>query len=298
MKGERRPDGAGVRRSPGRTLALALAVLVHLAFLAVLIWSVRWQSRPPEVVTAELYAPPPKARTPDPEPKVEPPPKEEPKAAPPPPPPKTEPTEAEIALKARQEEERKQREKVIADRERERVAQEKRQAEEKRIADEKRQLEEKRQADEKRKADEKRAAEARERQQRETAAMLAQAETEAKQRAEQEARSRAEADARAKAQAEANARAAAQADWIRRIQSKIRGNVILPPDLPGNPEAVFEVIQLPTGEIIDAQLRRSSGVKAYDDAVLRAILKSTPLPRPERADQFQRALLLRFRPLD
>jgi colicin import membrane protein len=293
MKGERRPDGAGVRRSPGRTLALALAVLVHLAFLAVLVWSVRWQSRPPEVVTAELYAPPPKARTPDPEPKLEPPPpKEEPKAAPPPPPPKAEPTEAEIALKARQEEERKQREKVIADRERERIAEEKRRADDKRIA------EEKRQADEKRKADEKRAADARERQQRETAAMLAQAETEAKQRADQEARSRADAEARAKAQAETNARAAAQADWIRRIQSKIRGNVILPPDLPGNPEAVFEVIQLPTGEIIDARLTKSSGVKAYDDAVLRAILKSTPLPRPERADQFQRALLLRFRPLD
>ncbi len=291
MKGERRPEGAGARRSPGRTLALALAVLVHLAFLAVLIWSVRWQSRPPEPVTAELYAPPPKVRAPDPEPKVEPPPpKEPPKVEPPPPPPKAE-SDAEIALKAKQEEERRQRE-------RDRLAEEKRQAEAKRLADEKRAAEEKRLAEEKRKADEKKAAEARERQQRETAAMMAQAETEAKQRAEQEAKARAEADARAKAQAEANARAAAQADWIRRIQSKIRGNVILPPDLPGNPEAVFEVIQLPTGEILDARLTKSSGVKAYDEAVSRAILKSSPLPRPDRADQFQRALTLRFRPLD
>ena len=77
-----------------------------------------------------------------------------------------------------------------------------------------------------------------------------------------------------------------------------RGNVILPPELPGNPEAIFEVVQLPTGEIIDVQLRKSSGVKAYDEAVQRAILKSSPLPRPDRPEQFQRALSLKFRPLD
>ncbi len=78
----------------------------------------------------------------------------------------------------------------------------------------------------------------------------------------------------------------------------MRGNVTLPPDLPGNPEAIFEVVQLPTGEIIEAQLRKSSGVRAYDEAVQRAILKSSPLPRPERADLFQRTLTLKFRPVD
>ncbi len=78
----------------------------------------------------------------------------------------------------------------------------------------------------------------------------------------------------------------------------MRGNVILPPDIPGNPEAIFEVVQLPTGEIIDVQLRKSSGVRAYDEAVQRAILKSSPLPRPERAELFQRTLTLKFRPID
>jgi colicin import membrane protein len=68
--------------------------------------------------------------------------------------------------------------------------------------------------------------------------------------------------------------------------------------MTGNPEAIFDVVQLPTGEIIDVQLRKSSGVHAYDDAVQRAILKSTPLPRPDRPDLFQRQLTLRFRPLD
>ena len=68
--------------------------------------------------------------------------------------------------------------------------------------------------------------------------------------------------------------------------------------MAGNPEAIFEVVQLPTGEIIDVQLKKSSGVRAYDDAVQRAILKSSPLPRPERADLFQRSLTLKFRPTD
>ena len=79
------------------------------------------------------------------------------------------------------------------------------------------------------------------------------------------------------------------ADYIRRIQAKIKGNVVVPPDIAGNPEAIFDVVQLPTGEIIDAQLRKSSGVRAYDDAVQRAIIKSSPLPRPDRRTCFSAA---------
>ena len=73
---------------------------------------------------------------------------------------------------------------------------------------------------------------------------------------------------------------------------------ILPPDIAGNPEAIFDVVQLPTGEIIDATLRKSSGVRAYDDAVQRAIMKSSPLPRADPPDLFQRTLTLKFRPQD
>ena len=83
---------------------------------------------------------------------------------------------------------------------------------------------------------------------------------------------------------------------MNRIQAKIRGNVILPPDIAGNPEAIFDVVQLPTGEIISAEIRKSSGSPIYDDAVLRAILKSSPLPKPDTPDLFQRNLRLTFRP--
>src|SRR5262249_50087337 len=40
---------------------------------------------------------------------------------------------------------------------------------------------------------------------------------------------------------------APDAAYIDRIRSKIRGNVILPSGIVGNPEAIFDVIQLPTG---------------------------------------------------
>jgi colicin import membrane protein len=96
----------------------------------------------------------------------------------------------------------------------------------------------------------------------------------------------------------ATAAAKADATYIGKLRDKIRSNVVLPPDISGNPEAIFDVVQLPTGEVISVKLRKSSGHKAYDDAVERAILKSSPLPRPERPEQFQRSLEIKFRPLD
>ena len=316
------------RRAQGKWIALALAVLVNLAFVGVLVFSVTWRNPPAPAVSAELYAPPvrapappkpepprpeppkpePKPEPPKPEPKPEPPKPEPPPDPPKPPPPveKPDPREAEIALKAKQDDERKRREQV----ERTRAEAEKR----KREAEEKQRAEEKQKAEDKQKAEEKQKADARERQQRATEALRDQAEREARSRAEAEAKVRAEAEAKVRAASEAKARAAAETqarvqaenaarsraegDWIRRIQAKVRGNVILPPDLPGNPEAIFEVVQLPTGEILDVQLRKSSGVRGYDDAVQRAILKSSPLPRPDRADLFQRTLTLKFRPVD
>jgi len=92
--------------------------------------------------------------------------------------------------------------------------------------------------------------------------------------------------------------ARADAVYIGKLKGKIRSNIVLPPDIAGNPEAIFDVVQLPTGEVMSVKLRKSSGHKAYDAAVERAILKSSPLPRPDRPEQFQRSLEIKFRPLD
>ena len=90
--------------------------------------------------------------------------------------------------------------------------------------------------------------------------------------------------------------ARADAAYIAKLKGKIKSNIVLPPDIVGNPEAIFDVVQLPTGEVMSARLRKSSGNQAYDSAVERAILKSSPLPKPDRPEQFRRELEITFKP--
>ena len=248
-------------------IAAILAIAVHVTFVLFLIFSVNWQNRKPEPVTAELYVPPAAEKIEPAKPPPEPPKPELPKPQVEAKPPPVEPPKPDIALKEKQERAKKDQA------ERERREKEKQDAEKREI--ERREAEKKQQ--------EKRLAEARERQAREADALKAQAQR------ERQAQEKKAADA---------ARARADADYVRRIQAKIRGNVIVPPDMAGNPEAIFDVVQLPSGEIIDVQLDKSSGVRAYDEAVQRAILKSSPLPRPDSPDMFRRNLTLKFRPLD
>jgi colicin import membrane protein len=96
----------------------------------------------------------------------------------------------------------------------------------------------------------------------------------------------------------AQAKSRAMIDYVGKIRARIRSNIILPPDIKGNPEAVFEVVQFPSGEILSVHLKKSSGHAAYDAAVERAIHKSSPLPKPENGALFSRTLELRFHPLD
>lgn len=288
-----------VPKKPGRLVAALLAVAVHVALALFLIFGVQWQNKYTEQMTVEVVPPTPLEQTPPPpQPVVKPPPEPPPPVAPPPTVPpvvppatplpvktdprpvaKLEPSKADIALKARQERERLERERLEKERlDKQKREQEKREREvreaEKREAD-RRSLEELKLAQE-------RAAQ----------------EAEVRQRREVQAQREREQRERLAAQ-EAAARAAAtkaHADYVDRIQAKIRGNVILPPDIAGNPEGVFDVVQLPTGDIIAAEIRKSSGSRVYDDAVLRAILKSSPLPRPDPPEQVQRNLTLKFRP--
>lgn len=101
-----------------------------------------------------------------------------------------------------------------------------------------------------------------------------------------------------KAQQANAAKSNALADYIAKIKGKVRGNIVLPADIKGNPEAVFEVTQLPSGEVLSVRLRKSSGHSAWDNATERAILKSSPLPKPSQGELFSRTLELKFRPLE
>lgn len=87
-------------------------------------------------------------------------------------------------------------------------------------------------------------------------------------------------------------------DYAAKIRGKIRGNIVLPPNIQGNPEAVFDVSQLPSGEVLDVKLRRSSGNAGLDAAIERAIRKSSPLPKPDDASLFQRTLEIKYKPFE
>lgn len=121
-----------------------------------------------------------------------------------------------------------------------------------------------------------------------------------KQRQERELRdllARQQADSARQAAA---ARSKALNEYVARVQSKIRSNIpeIALEGIPGNPAAIFDVVQLPTGEVLTVKMRKSSGYRRYDEAIERAIWKSSPLPLPASREMFQRALELTFRPLD
>ena len=241
-----------LRQDPGLTWSAVLAVLVHLFFLSVLVFGVRWQTKQADAIAVELWTqlPPMEqaapvqvepAPEPAPAPKVEPAPKPEPVA-------KVEPKPVKPDIAVEKTPPKKPEPKKVEPK----IDQQKLMREQ--LARETEQV-------------------SREREKQEITQQLA-----------REA---------------AAAQGRAVADYVGRIRGKIRGNIVLPPDIPaGNPEAIFDVVQLPTGEVLNARLRKSSGHKPYDDAVERAILKASPLPKPERPDLFQRSLELKFRPLD
>jgi colicin import membrane protein len=88
-------------------------------------------------------------------------------------------------------------------------------------------------------------------------------------------------------------------EWVSKIRSRVKSRMgLLPPNLTGNPEAIFSVVLLPSGDVLDVRKRKSSGHAGYDDMVERAIRNSTPLPKPDNPGVFQRELELKFRPQD
>ena len=87
-------------------------------------------------------------------------------------------------------------------------------------------------------------------------------------------------------------------DYAAKIRGKVKGNIVLPPNIQGNPEAIFELDQLPSGEVLSVKLKRSSGNPGLDQAIERAILKSSPLPKPDDPALFQRTLEIKYKPFE
>ena len=251
-------------KQPGLWRAAALALAVHLFLVGVLVFTVHIPSREPEVVTVELWQPPPPA--PEPKPVVEPPP-------PPPPAPKPEPVpevvkKPDIAI----QEKPKPKPKVEVKPPPKVEPKPKPKPEPKRDVEFEKRMKEQLAMEQKRLQDEQQAAD-KARQERELKELIA--------------------------RQQAAATSKALATWTDKIRARIRGNIIYDLSrIPGNPESIFDVTLLPTGEVLNVVKRKSSGNPGYDEAVERAIYKSSPLPKPDSPSVFRRQLELHFRPQD
>ena len=265
-----------------RTLSGALALGMHVLFFILLLVGVSWQRRQPDsTAIVDLWS-----NIPQPQPKVEPPPPPEAEVKPPPEPPKPEPKPEPKA-----EPKPEPKPDIALEKERRRKELEAKRLEELRKKEEAKKREEAKKLAEKKK---------REEELKKLAALKEKQEKEAKAKREKE---QAERLSKMLAEKQAQeARAAAQSKlmdaYVNSVRDKIRRFVIEPPGLQGNPEAQFEVVQIPGGEVLSVKLKRSSGNAAYDSAVERAILKAQPLPPPPAGVNFSevRELTLKVRP--
>lgn len=272
---------------PARLRAIALAVLAHVLLIVALTWGVHWKTSTDQpAVQAELWAAVPQQAAPRADPPPEPTPPPPPVVAPPPPPPpppvrQAEPDtrEADLAIereKKRLEKERKEREQL---QERQRLEKE-RQEKDKRLAEEKKQKE----------AEAKRKQEA-----------IEKANAQAAEARRQENLRRMQGLAGATGAENATGTALRDAgpsgSYGGRVAAKVKPHIVYPDAVAGNPRAEVEVRAAPDGTITSTRLVQSSGNKAWDDAVLRALQKTETLPR-DVDGRVPSALVIGFRPKD
>lgn len=287
-------------RQPGRWRAVVLAVSAHLILLGALTLGLRWNDETTlETAEAELWsataqqaapklveAPPPPPPPPQPQPRVE----------PPPPPPVPKKDDADIAVereKKRQAEEKQRQERAERERlakleaekeKREKAEREKAEARRKELAEQKRR-EEERKRELAEKAEKEKAREAQE------AKRLAQL------REENMRRIQGLAGATGGPSATGTAlRSSGPSDsYAGRIRARVKPNIVFADDVPGNPTAEVEVRMAPDGTITSRKITKSSGVKSWDEAVLRALDRTEVLPR-DVDGRVHSPLLMQFRP--
>lgn len=265
--------------APGRVPAAVLAVLVHVVFFALLVYSVHWKTHAPEPVMVELWQPPPAAHVP---PVVVPKPRVEDVSKPEPTVPKPDIALAEKKRKLAEQQARE--EALLAQQKQEQQKLEQQKAQQK--------LAEQKLADQKA-AQQKVETQKLEQQKKQAALRQMIAQQQQNELKAESARALSSSRQAALASKQAAEQASMRAQYQDKIKAKIRSKIILPDSLQGNPQARFEVSVLPTGDVVHVKLLRPSGQPAYDNAVERAILKASPLPMPPDS-----ALVNEFRDLD
>ena len=271
------PPAQGLGRS------LGLALVVHLLLLIALTWGISWPTDSTPAVEAELWSALPKAAAPPP-----PPPAPEPTPEPPPPPPApkvkpTPPAPSQEQLKLKKQTEQKEKAQELQRQREKEKAQELRDKKELALKEQK----EKDRKDKERK------------------------EQEAKRAAQDERKLQAMRDEnlrRMAGMAGATGSPNATGDALRasgpspsyggRIIARVKPNIVFnPDDVSGNPVAEVEVRTAPDGKIMSRKLIKSSGNKAWDEAVIKALDKTDTLPR-DTDGTIPTMMVLGFKPRD
>ena len=126
-----------------------------------------------------------------------------------------------------------------------------------------------------------------------------------KRKAEEERRQKEAELARAEAMAEeelslALAEEAAlnklKAEYYAQIRGKIERFWRRPSGLPNNLKCLIRVEQLPSGEVTETRILKSSGNEIFDRSVVAAVKRASPMPRPKNASVFKRVFNLEFEP--
>ena len=300
---------------------MSFALFMHLLLLAALTWGVQWKTQPNTLsASAELWSAvpmeaAPAANEPEPTPPQPVPPPEPVKAVEPRPEPKPEPKPTPPAPPKVDAAAEREAADIALKKEKEKKLQEKKEAElEKKKKLEKDKLEKAKLDKEKLKEKEKEKAKELEKKKKEEAlkkeVTAAKAKEDAKKAAAEEKRTEALRNENLKrmqgmagASGEENSKGTAlkasgpSASYAGRIRARIKPNITFTEDVAGNPKAEVEVRTSPDGTIISRKLLSSSGNKAWDEAVLKAIDKTASLPRDEDG-RVPPVLEISFRPKD
>ena len=243
----RSPDGMG--------RGLMLALIAHALLVVALAFSVNWRASEPAGIEAELWAATPQFAAPRataPEPAPAPPEVKRPVPVPAPEPPLSKAPDPQIAIEKARKEEARREEQRRDETKREQLHEQQRDRDD--LA-----RKQKEQADKARK---------------EAAALEA-----AHDKNIQRMLGQAGAATQSNTPGNAAQTAGPSAGYAGRIKARIKPNIVFADIVTGNPLATVEVRLAPDGTIVSKKLVKSSGLPAWDEAVLRAIDKTEVLPR-------------------
>ena len=254
----------GPPRDAGSVRAFGFALLAHALLIAALTWGVSWKRTDQSVAfEAEIWSAVPQAAAPK---LVEPPPPPPPEPAPKQPEVKAAPPTPNVDIALEQEKKRK----LQQQKEREEL-QAKKDKEQKAKDDQAKKLAAQQEA---KKLEDQKLAKQREQDKQ------AQAST-AKQRDEAMKRIMGLAGATGSPESTGSAQqsSAPSSSYGAKVRAAVKPNIVFTDDVSGNPIAEVEVRTNPNGTIISQRLVKSSGNAAWDEAVIKAIIRTGTMPR-------------------